>query len=59
MPSEVASDNCARSVERKLSATPGETRWLGPTLGEHTAEVLTALGFGKKELDALKDQGLV
>ncbi len=29
----------------KLSATPGETRWLGPTLGEHTAEVLKALGI--------------
>jgi formyl-CoA transferase len=43
----------------KLSATPGETRWLGPALGEHTMEVLTALGFGKKELDALKGQGLV
>jgi formyl-CoA transferase len=27
----------------KLSATPGRTRWLGPTLGEHTAEVLTDL----------------
>jgi formyl-CoA transferase len=43
----------------KLSATPGETRWLGPALGEHTAEVLSALGFGKEALGALKDQGLV
>jgi crotonobetainyl-CoA:carnitine CoA-transferase CaiB-like acyl-CoA transferase len=43
----------------KLSATPGETRWLGPGLGEHTAEVLSALGFGKEALEALKYQGVV
>src|SRR5688500_17396068 len=29
----------------KLSDTPGETRWLGPKLGEHTDEVLTRLGY--------------
>ena len=28
----------------RLSETPGETRWVGPALGEHTAEVLSALG---------------
>jgi len=27
----------------KLSATPGRTRWLGPALGEHTADVLADL----------------
>lgn len=30
-------------VVPKLGETPGRTRWLGPTLGEHTAEVLEAL----------------
>lgn len=30
-------------VVPKLSSTPGRTRWLGPELGEHTAEVLAAL----------------
>lgn len=43
----------------KLTATPGETRWLGPTLGEHTAEVLSALGIDKEAFAALRDQGLV
>jgi formyl-CoA transferase len=43
----------------KLSETPGETRWLGPQLGEHTAEVLATLGFGSEALAALKDQGVV
>ncbi|HET6265899.1 MAG TPA: CaiB/BaiF CoA-transferase family protein, partial [Usitatibacter sp.] len=29
----------------KLSATPGETRWIGPRLGEHTDEVLGRAGY--------------
>jgi len=29
----------------KMSDTPGETRWLGPRLGEHTDEVLREAGF--------------
>lgn len=43
----------------KLSATPGETRWLGPELGQHTTDVLSSLGLGKAEIDRLKKQGLV
>jgi formyl-CoA transferase len=27
----------------KLTATPGQTHWLGPALGEHTAEILARL----------------
>jgi formyl-CoA transferase len=33
------------AVTPKLSATPGQTRWLGPKLGEHTDEILAALGY--------------
>lgn len=37
----------------KLSLTPGETRWLGPALGEHTEEVLASLGICGETLRAL------
>jgi crotonobetainyl-CoA:carnitine CoA-transferase CaiB-like acyl-CoA transferase len=40
-------------VVPKLSATPGETRWLGPALGEHTEEVLASLGISGIALEAL------
>lgn len=43
----------------KLSATPGRTRWLGPALGEHTEEVLAALGVGDEVIGHLRKQGLV
>ncbi|MBM3358665.1 MAG: CoA transferase [Betaproteobacteria bacterium] len=43
----------------KLSATPGETRWIGPELGEHNAEVLAALGYSEAEQKALKDRGVI
>jgi len=43
----------------KLSQTPGETKWLGPKLGEHTAEVLAAIGITAAQLAELKAQGVV
>lgn len=43
----------------KLSATPGQTRWLGPALGEHTIEVLTDLGFDAAQLAALRSDGVI
>jgi formyl-CoA transferase len=38
----------------KLSETPGQTRWLGPKLGEHTTEVLHALGIDAARQAQLK-----
>ena len=43
----------------KLSATPGETRWIGPKLGEHTGEVLSALGYAEGEIAAMKARGVI
>ncbi len=43
----------------KLSATPGGTRWLGPRLGEHTAEVLAAIGVDEVALRGLRERGIV
>ena len=46
-------------VVPKLSETPGATRWLGPALGEHTAEVLGALGYGAAEQEELRRRGVI
>jgi formyl-CoA transferase len=43
----------------KLSETPGRTEWLGPELGEHTAEILYALGIDAEQQKVLKQQGII
>ena len=43
----------------KLSETPGDLKWLGPKLGQHTAEVLAALGYDEAAQRALKQQGAI
>jgi formyl-CoA transferase len=47
------------NVTPKLSDTPGETRWLGPALGEHTDEVLRGLGYDAQAIAALRDAGAI
>jgi len=46
-------------VVPKLSGTPGGTRWPGPTLGEHTDEVLAALGYDAARIAALREEGAI
>jgi formyl-CoA transferase len=46
-------------VVPKLSATPGGTRWVGPRLGEHTAEILGRLGYDAAAQAALKARGVI
>ena len=46
-------------VVPKLADTPGGTRWLGPTLGEHTREVLAELGYDDGRIAALKSRGII
>jgi formyl-CoA transferase len=44
----------------KLSETPGKVRWPGPTLGQHTDEVLGALpGVDAARLAALRTKGVI
>ncbi len=44
----------------KLTTTPGRTRWIGPTLGEHNKEVYgDLLGLGDNELLALHEEGVI
>jgi formyl-CoA transferase len=49
-----------QNVVPKLSDTPGEIRWVGPELGEHTDEVLgELLGIHGDELAALRADDIV
>ena len=43
----------------KLSETPGETRWIGPALGEHTDAVLMALGYDAAHIARLRAEGAI
>jgi crotonobetainyl-CoA:carnitine CoA-transferase CaiB-like acyl-CoA transferase len=43
----------------KLSDTPGEVRWQGPSLGEHTSSVLGELGFADEDIERLRREGAV
>ncbi len=43
----------------KLSETPGGTQWLGPALGAHTGEVLSAVGVSDAEIRELEAAGVI
>lgn len=43
----------------KLSLTPGETRWIGPALGEHTELILGRLGYAPEEIVRLRGDGAI
>ncbi|HJU30522.1 MAG TPA: CoA transferase, partial [Hyphomicrobiaceae bacterium] len=42
-----------------LSQTPGSIRRRAPTLGEHTDQILSSLGYDKKAISALREKGVV
>jgi alpha-methylacyl-CoA racemase len=46
-------------VPVKMSRTPGGVHAPGPALGEHTREVLEALGYSSEDVAALEEQGAV
>lgn len=47
------------AITPKLSETPGETRWLGPVLGEHNTEVLRSLGYDEAHIGQFKRDGVI
>ena len=47
------------AITPKLSATPGQTRWLGPTLGQHNEEILQQLGYTSEDIAALRKDGVL
>ena len=49
-----------QNVTPRLSDTPGSVRWLGPALGEHTAEVLRSrLGLDEGTIADLRSRGVI
>jgi crotonobetainyl-CoA:carnitine CoA-transferase CaiB-like acyl-CoA transferase len=48
-----------QNVLFRLSETPGEIRSAGPSIGQHTEEVLGELGIGPDELAELRQKGAV
>ncbi|NMM37789.1 MAG: CoA transferase [Glaciimonas sp.] len=46
-------------VVPKLSGTPGQTNWVGPELGQHTAEVLASIGRNAADIEVLRQQGVI
>ncbi|AIG05245.1 putative CoA transferase family protein [Pseudomonas fluorescens] len=43
----------------KLSQTPGTVNWQGPSLGQHTDEILGGMGLVERDIQRLKDSGVV
>jgi crotonobetainyl-CoA:carnitine CoA-transferase CaiB-like acyl-CoA transferase len=61
VPTELPGDVTVKmpGIAPKLSETPGAVKWPGPTLGQHTDEVLTGLGFQAGEIAQLRRSGAV
>jgi crotonobetainyl-CoA:carnitine CoA-transferase CaiB-like acyl-CoA transferase len=47
------------AVLPKLSGTPGQTGGAGPALGEHTDEVLSAIGIDDETIKRLRQRGVI
>lgn len=43
----------------KLSETPGQVKWRGPELGEHTESVLKQYGYQTEDIESLRVSGVV
>ncbi len=47
------------AISPKMSETPGETKWLGPTLGQHNEEVLKGLGYDEGQIAQLRSEKVI
>jgi formyl-CoA transferase len=43
----------------KLSATPGALRTTAPKLGEHTDEILRALGYSAQDISGFREKNII
>nr|WP_041625788.1 CoA transferase [Stackebrandtia nassauensis] len=59
VPDEELGSVAMQNVMFRMSDTPGEVRWAGPRLGEHTDEVLAEAGLDAEQIAALRDKGVV
>jgi crotonobetainyl-CoA:carnitine CoA-transferase CaiB-like acyl-CoA transferase len=61
LPTELPGDVTVKmpGIAPKLSDTPGAVRWPGPTLGQHTDEVLVGLGLQAGDIAQLRRCGTV
>ncbi|RKS91170.1 CaiB/BaiF CoA transferase family protein [Sphingosinicella microcystinivorans] len=49
-----------QNVFPKLSETPGEVAWAGPTLGQHNEEIYgEILGMSVQQMNSLQDEGVI
>ncbi len=49
-----------QNITPRFLGTPATVTWIGPKLGQHTAEVLTQqLGFAPEKIDGLGQNGVI
>ncbi len=48
-----------QNIVPKLSLTPGQVKWAGPSLGYHNQEYYKELGLNESEIEQLKEEGII
>ncbi|MBC3917412.1 CoA transferase [Undibacterium sp. CY18W] len=47
------------AITPKMSATPGQTQWLGPRLGQHNQEILRSLGYSDADIASMSANKII